>query len=162
MPKRAFRDMFQTVLPLAAVLVFTGVNTSHGQPVPPGEPVASGDTYWRPRYPSTPLPKIGNSAFSAILADAGQTLKAGDLERIAIVIKSIENNPVIDAKVLVSARARDVVRYMLTQPQVKTNLGNGKYLIEGLRFNMTGAWLLDLEISSGGKTGKALLELEIR
>jgi hypothetical protein len=35
-----------------------------------------------------------------------------------------------------------------TQPKVTRNLGQGAYLVEGLRFNMAGSWVLRLRIDT--------------
>jgi hypothetical protein len=39
-----------------------------------------------------------------------------------------------------------------TQPQVTQYLGEGKYLVEGLKFQMGGWWVMDFTITSNGQT----------
>jgi hypothetical protein len=39
-----------------------------------------------------------------------------------------------------------------TQPQVTQYLGNGDYLVEGVKFQMGGWWVMDVEISAGGQS----------
>jgi len=46
-----------------------------------------------------------------------------------------------------------------TAPRVTQGIGNGNYLVEGLKFSMTGRWELWLNIRSGGKTDKAVIHV---
>ncbi len=38
-----------------------------------------------------------------------------------------------------------------TRPQVTKNLGNGDYLVEGMKFQMGGWWVVDFTIDTAGK-----------
>jgi hypothetical protein len=38
-----------------------------------------------------------------------------------------------------------------TQPQVTQSLGNGDYLVEGMKFQMAGWWVVDFNIDSAGQ-----------
>ena len=46
-----------------------------------------------------------------------------------------------------------------TAPRVTQSLGNGNYLVEGLKFSMAGHWELWLNIRSGGQTDKAIIHV---
>ncbi|MBI1282522.1 MAG: Auxin-binding protein [Anaerolineaceae bacterium] len=39
-----------------------------------------------------------------------------------------------------------------TQPQVTQNLGNGDYRVEGMKFQMTGWWVVNFHIAADGKS----------
>jgi hypothetical protein len=39
-----------------------------------------------------------------------------------------------------------------TQPQVTQYLGDGQYLVEGVRFQMGGWWVMDVDVSAGGQS----------
>ena len=49
-----------------------------------------------------------------------------------------------------------------TQPQVTRALGNGNYLVEGMRFNMPGAWVVNFHIFFGNDFDTATVELNLR
>jgi hypothetical protein len=48
-----------------------------------------------------------------------------------------------------------------TAPRVTKNLGGGDYLVEGLRFQMRGWWVVSFEITSGGKTDTVKFNLDL-
>lgn len=50
---------------------------------------------------------------------------------------------------------------LATSPQVTEYLGNGQFLLEGVRFHMVGQWTLQLQIQLGQNTYSALLELTL-
>jgi hypothetical protein len=47
-----------------------------------------------------------------------------------------------------------------TTPQVKS-LGGGRYLIEGLKFHMPGAWEVALRIKAGAGTDSVTFDLQL-
>ena len=48
-----------------------------------------------------------------------------------------------------------------TSPEVTQDLGEGDYLIEGVRFNMTGWWEMKFAIEAGGQTDTVTFNLVI-
>lgn len=48
-----------------------------------------------------------------------------------------------------------------TAPQVTRDLGNGDYLVEGLRFHMSGAWEIEFTISVGKARDTATVSLDL-
>jgi len=50
---------------------------------------------------------------------------------------------------------------LATSPQITEYLGNGRYLLEGVRFHMAGEWTLQLEIELDQNTYTALLDLTL-
>ena len=51
---------------------------------------------------------------------------------------------------------------MPTVPQVTQALGNGKYLVEGIQFQMPGHWLVTLTISANDKTDSIMYNLMLQ
>ena len=49
-----------------------------------------------------------------------------------------------------------------TQPQATQALGNGNYLVEGMRFNMPGYWVVNFHITFGHDSDTATVELNLR
>lgn len=49
-----------------------------------------------------------------------------------------------------------------TRPEVTRYLGNGDYLVEGLKFQMTGWWVMDFDITAGGETDRVRFNLELK
>jgi len=48
-----------------------------------------------------------------------------------------------------------------TSPRMTQYLGNGEYLIEGIRFHMNGSWEITITISAGGDRDSAVILLEL-
>ena len=48
-----------------------------------------------------------------------------------------------------------------TQPQVTAHMGDGRYLVEGVRFSMAGNWVLEIAIDGPGGPDRATLELDL-
>ena len=46
-----------------------------------------------------------------------------------------------------------------TRPQVTRYLGNGDYLVEGLKFHMPGWWVVDFQIEAGGQQDQVRFNL---
>ncbi len=116
---------------------------------------------WTPNYPSTPLPKRGKGIFKVEVARADKPLQQHRMESLTIAVHSASGAPVADASIAVAGLHREVERRMQTAPRVTRNLGVGSYLIEGLNFNMSGLWLLELDIASGTNKDKALLQVMV-
>ena len=54
--------------------------------------------------------------------------------------------PVTQAAIAISGGMPQHGHGLPTTPQVTKNLGNGRYLIEGVKFNMRGWWTFDLAV----------------
>lgn len=59
--------------------------------------------------------------------------------------------PVTDAAITVDGDMPQHGHGLPTRPQVTKNLGNGDYLVEGMKFQMGGWWVVDFTIDANGK-----------
>ncbi len=48
-----------------------------------------------------------------------------------------------------------------TSPRVTKYLGNGDYLVEGMRFHMNGYWEIVVTVEAGGRPDRVILPLEL-
>ena len=78
-----------------------------------------------------------------------------------IEIRSTAGAYISDATITVSGGMPAHDHGLATQPRVTQALGNGRYLLEGLRFHMQGAWQLQLEIEHRGIADNVLIEFEL-
>lgn len=67
--------------------------------------------------------------------------------------------PVTDATIQVDGDMPQHGHGLPTRPQVTQNLGNGDYLVEGLKFHMHGWWIVEFDITSGGETDHVVFNL---
>ena len=79
-----------------------------------------------------------------------------------IHIETADETPVIDADISIDGGMPEHNHGFPTAPRITENLGDGGYLLEGMRFNMGGVWVLTLEISSGDQTDSVTFEFELK
>ena len=77
-------------------------------------------------------------------------------------IETADGSPVTDADIAIDGGMPEHSHGFPTAPRVTENLGEGDYLLEGMRFNMGGVWVLTLEISSGDQSDKVTFEVELK
>jgi hypothetical protein len=68
-----------------------------------------------------------------------------------IHVATPDGKPVTDAAITVDGDMPQHGHGLPTQPQVTKNLGNGDYLVEGMKFQMGGWWVVDFTIESTGQ-----------
>jgi hypothetical protein len=49
-----------------------------------------------------------------------------------------------------------------TRPRVTTYLGNGDYLVEGMKFQMTGWWVIDVDVLVNGESDRVRFNLLLK
>lgn len=76
-------------------------------------------------------------------------------------IETVDGEPVSGATIRVDGGMPAHDHGLPTAPQVTEELEPGLYLLEGVRFNMGGAWVLDLEIDAGDLSDTARLSFEL-
>jgi hypothetical protein len=65
-----------------------------------------------------------------------------------IHVATPDGQPVTDATITVDGDMPQHGHGLPTQPQVIKNLGNGDYLVEGMKFQMGGWWVVDFTIDA--------------
>jgi hypothetical protein len=74
-------------------------------------------------------------------------------------VETPDGQPVTDATIQVDGDMPQHGHGLPTRPQVTQNLGNGDYLVEGLKFHMHGWWIVEFDITSGGETDRVVFNL---
>ena len=69
--------------------------------------------------------------------------------------------PVEGATILVSGGMPAHDHGLQTAPRVTRYLGQGRYLLEGLKFHMNGLWRIELEVRSAGLEDRVFIDLEL-
>ena len=76
-------------------------------------------------------------------------------------VETEDGSPITDAEITVNGGMPEHDHGFPTAPRVTENLGEGNYLLEGVRFSMAGEWVMTLEISSGGQSDSVTFEFEL-
>lgn len=67
-------------------------------------------------------------------------------------VETVDGQPVDDAEITVDGGMPQHGHGLPTSPQVTQNLGNGDYLVEGMKFQMPGWWEVRFNINAGGQS----------
>jgi len=76
-------------------------------------------------------------------------------------IETKDGQPVEDAKVYVFGGMPVHQHGFPTKPRVKKYLGNGDYLVEGIKFNMPGDWEMRFNINDGHKRSRTVFQFNL-
>jgi len=66
-------------------------------------------------------------------------------------VETAGGRPVQGAVIAVDGDMPRHLHGLPTRPQVTKELGNGDYLVEGMKFHMSGWWVVDFQIDADGK-----------
>ena len=74
-------------------------------------------------------------------------------------VETAEGQAVENATILVDGGMPEHQHGLPTRPEVTEDLGNGDYRLEGMKFNMTGYWELQVSVEAGGVRDVATFDL---
>jgi hypothetical protein len=83
------------------------------------------------------------------------------LHRWILHVETIDGDPLDGATMGIDGDMPAHGHGLPTQPRVTQALGNGDYLVEGMKFQMPGEWVLDVTIEVGGQTDSAHVDFTI-
>jgi len=74
-------------------------------------------------------------------------------------VETPNGTSVNDATLKVAGGMPDMGHALPTDPLISKKLGSGDYRVEGLLFNMPGAWVVTVDVRAGGMTDQASFKL---
>jgi hypothetical protein len=77
-------------------------------------------------------------------------------------VETADGRPVSDATVQVDGDMPQHMHGLPTRPRVTRNLGNGDYLVEGVKFQMGGWWVMAFTVSAEGRSDVARFNLQLQ
>lgn len=93
-----------------------------------------------------------NSLFRVSYVSLPEVVPVNQMHQWTLHIETDDGRPVNDATINVDGDMPQHGHGLPTRPQVTKNLGNGDYLVEGMKFQMGGWWVMDFTISADGHT----------
>ena len=84
----------------------------------------------------------------SIELEAGGDVKQGELHNWIVAVKTPDSKAVDGAKITVDGGMPQHGHGLPTAPQMTGELGEGRYRVEGVKFNMGGWWELKFAISA--------------
>jgi len=77
-------------------------------------------------------------------------------------VETANGQPVANAAISIFGDMPQHGHGMPTRPQVTENLGSGDYLVEGMKFQMGGWWVIDFTINANGQSDKVSFNLMLQ
>lgn len=93
-----------------------------------------------------------DGAFTVAIAPEAGAAVQGALHSWIATVTSPDGKPVDGAQIVIDGGMPQHGHGLPTAPRVTAALGEGRYRIDGVKFNMGGWWVLRLAITAGGKT----------
>lgn len=102
-----------------------------------------------------------NSLYQIAIAPEVEPLKQGELHSWLVTVRTSDGKSVEGAKILIDGGMPDHGHGLPTSPQATAYLGEGRYRVEGVKFNMSGWWQLKFEVSASPGTDHATFNLAL-
>ena len=127
------RTLFGTIAAAAAASLLVGCMMFAGAP--------KGLDYSRTR------PSEGG-LYRATIHPQGDSIPQGRLQRWTLHLETVSGAPVDSAAVVVDGGMPQHGHGLPTKPRVTRALGNGDHLVEGMKFNMGGWWVVKFRVDA--------------
>ena len=105
--------------------------------------------------------KSENQRFLVEFGPQNGTAKIGAFQNWVVRVLDPERNPVYPARIGLGGGMPGHGHGLPTQPQVTTYLGDGRYLVQGMKLNMAGEWLFVLAVQTPGTRDRAVFEVTV-
>ena len=86
--------------------------------------------------------------YEVVLQPVAQPLVVNKIHSWNVKLTTADGKPVPNARIAVDGGMPQHGHGLPTQPRVGAGDGNGQYLLEGMKFSMTGWWEIKLDIDS--------------
>ena len=86
--------------------------------------------------------------YRATIRPAGDSIPTGRLQRWTLHLETVAGQPVDSARVTVDGGMPQHGHGLPTRPRVTRALGNGDHVVEGLKFNMGGWWVVKFHVAA--------------
>jgi len=90
-----------------------------------------------------------------------ETLQINQFQPLIIEIKDFTGNAIYPARIGISGGMPAHGHGLPTQPEVTDYLGNGQYLIEGMKLNMDGNWIFQFRIATPSLQDTATISIDV-
>jgi hypothetical protein len=102
-----------------------------------------------------------SGAFSVSYEPAVSPVPKRELHAWTMQVRSRDGRPVDGAQLAISGGMPDHGHGLPTQPKVQKALGDGRYVVDGMKFNMGGYWVVDVDIVAGSVRDRVRFELNL-
>lgn len=103
-----------------------------------------------------------NGLFKVSYTASTGTVPVNQLHQWTLHIETVDGQPVEDATIAVDGDMPQHGHGLPTQPRVTKNLGGGDYLVDGMKFQMGGWWVMDFNITANGQTDAVHFDMMLK
>ncbi|MFN8597512.1 MAG: FixH family protein [Anaerolineae bacterium] len=109
------------------------------------------------------LTRPSDSGLYRVTYSSSQTpVPVNELHTWKLHVETADGKPVDNATISIFGDMPQHGHGMPTKPQVTQNLGNGDYLVEGMKFQMGGWWKIDFTINANGQSDMVSFNLMLQ
>jgi hypothetical protein len=99
--------------------------------------------------------------YRAAIKPDGDTIPQGKLQKWTLHLDAASGAPVSAARVSIDGGMPQHGHGLPTRPRVTRELGNGDYLVEGMKFNMGGWWVVKFRVASEAGRDSLVFNLKL-
>ena len=103
----------------------------------------------------------GSGAYRATIRPQGDSIPQGKLHRWTLHLETANGAPVDSAVVSVDGGMPQHRHGLPTKPRVTRALGNGDHLVEGVKFNMGGWWVMTFRVDAGAGADSVVFNVKL-
>lgn len=85
-------------------------------------------------------------AYVTTITPNAEPISVGPIHTWTVELKTADGNPVEGASIAIDGGMPQHGHGLPTAPEVTKSLGDGRYLVEGMKFNMPGWWTIEVEV----------------
>jgi hypothetical protein len=100
--------------------------------------------------------------FNATMRPAVDPIPINQIHTWTLHVETAQGAPVENAAIVVNGDMPQHGHGLPTKPEVSKYLGNGDYLVDGMKFQMTGWWVVNFDIANAGSTDRVSFNLMLK
>lgn len=97
--------------------------------------------------------------YEATIVPDTQPIPVNKMQTWVLHLETPDGQPFDKAAITVAGDMPQHGHGLPTRPQVTQNLGGGDYLVEGLKFQMGGWWVMEFDITANGRSDRVSFNL---
>lgn len=101
------------------------------------------------------------SMFQMTIIPETDPIRINEIHRWKLHVETPEGKIIENATIAVDGDMPEHGHGLPTVPKVTQYLGNGDYLVEGMKFQMTGWWVMDFDVTADGETDHVRFNLQL-
>jgi hypothetical protein len=102
-----------------------------------------------------------SGAYRATITPQGDSIPKGKLHRWTLHLETASGAPVDSAVIAIDGGMPQHGHGLPTKPRATRDLGNGDHLIEGMKFNMGGWWVVKFRVAASQGTDSLVFNLKL-